>query len=151
MEFTAPYLHPGDLATLFDFLPTDTRLWIDDAGRIEGMWETAWEALGVRVDEAEQAGRFFTPRERWFLDPHQIRDALRSFPTVELDPLVGISSAGSVRLTCYTLSDLAGPRTEQATPTMKPIADRIREWATDGRRTILVVPGANRESSIQLE
>ncbi len=150
VEFTAPYLYPGGLATLFDFLPSGVRLWVDDPGRIEGMWETAWDAVGIRAGEAEQAPRFFSPVEHWFLDPHQMREVLQPFPTIELDSLVGLSGVpGRVHLTCYTLADVTGVQAEQASPTMKPIADRIREWESEGRRTILVVPGANQGARLQ--
>src|SRR5262249_22447731 len=143
IEFVAPYVYPAGLATIFDYLPAGVRLWVDDPAPIESAWEALWQTALERAREAEEARRFFTPADRWFVAPGEMRSALSRLPLVELDPLVGIGgSTARTHLTCYALTDLAALRAHQATPSLKPVADRIRAWEGEGRRCILVVPGA---------
>ena len=150
VELVAPYAHPEGLATLFDYLPAGARLWVDEPARVEGAWEAVWEGAAVHAREAEAAGRFFTPIAAWFVEPQAVRTALGALPTVELEPLAGIGGvSGRLRVACHTLADLASLRASQATPTIKPFADRIREWTAEGRRTVLVVAGASQGARLQ--
>ena len=149
IEFLAPYVY-GTMATLFDYLPEDTRLWVDEAARVESGLDAAWAAAVAHAAEAEEARRFFAPPERLFLAPADVRAATAPLPTVELDTLVGIGgSAGHARLTCYLLSDLASARATQATPSMKPLADRIRGFQAEGRRVVMAVPSAAQRTRLQ--
>ncbi len=151
VEFVAPYVYPQGLATLFDYLPSDARLWIDDPAGVESAWDATWELVQQRAREAETARRFFAPAERFAMTAHEVRAALRPLPTVELDPLVGLAgTAGHLRVSCYTLADLAAARAQQqGATTLKPVADRIREWASEGRRTFIVVHGAGQRTRLQ--
>ncbi len=149
IELVMPYVY-GDLATVFDYLPEGTRLWIDEPARVESGVEAAWEAAVTGAVEAEQARRFFAPAERLFVAPADVRAATAPLATVELDPLVGIGgAAGHARLTCYVLSDLAAARLTQATPSMKPLADRLRAFAAEGRRVVMAVPSAAQRTRLQ--
>ena len=156
VEFVAPYVYPQGLATLFDFLPADVRLWIDDPAGVESAWDATWELVRQRAREAEDARRFFAPPERFAMTAHEVREALRPLPTVELDPLVGLAgTAGHLRVPCYTLADLSAARAQPtaegrpAGPTLKPVADRIREWSAEGRRTFVIVHGAGQRTRLQ--
>ncbi|MBI3770894.1 MAG: transcription-repair coupling factor [Deltaproteobacteria bacterium] len=149
IEFLAPYVYEN-LATIFDYLPEGTRLWLDEPARVESGLDAAWESAVAHAVEAEQARRFFAPPERLFLVPADVRAATAPLPTVELDPLVGIGgAAGHARLTCYVLSDLATARATQTTPSMKPLADRIRSFAAEGRRVLMAVPSAAQRTRLQ--
>ncbi len=149
IEFVMPYVY-GELATVFDYIPDGTRLWLDEPARVESGLETAWQAAVTDAAEAEQARRFFAPPERLFVPPADVRTAIAPLATVELDPLVGIGgAAGHARLTCYVLSDLAAARATQATPSMKPLADRIRAFAAEGRRVVMAVPSAAQRTRLQ--
>ena len=142
VEFLAPYVYAGGLGSFFDYLPVGTRLWIDEPAQAESAWEAAWDSAATRAREAEGAARFFAPPERLFLAPAEVRAALAPLPTVEMDALVGLVGApGRAHVSCYVLTDLVAARAPQAAPTMKPVADRIRAWTAEGRRTFLVVPG----------
>ena len=142
VEFLAPYAYSEGLVSLFDYLPAGTRLWIDEPARVESGWEAADNGAVSRAREAEEARRFFAPPEHQFLSPRAARAALVAYPTVELDSLVGIAGVSDrVHLACYLLSDLTAARASQTAPTIKPVAERIREWSAEGRRTFLVVPG----------
>jgi transcription-repair coupling factor (superfamily II helicase) len=151
VEFVAPYVYPHGLATLFDYLPNDVRLWIDDPAGVESAWDATWELVQQRAREAEAARRFFAPAERFAMTAHEVRDALAPLATVELDPLVGLAgTTGHLRVPCYTLADLAAARAQQhGSTTLKPIADRIREWAAEGRRTFVIVHGAGQRTRLQ--
>ncbi len=151
VEFVAPYVYPEGLATLFEYLAPDVRLWIDDPAAVESAWETGYALVDTRAREAEAARRFFAPAERFAMTPHDVRIALAPLATVELDPLIGLAgTAGRLRVPCYTLVDLGAARVQQhATPSLKPLADRIREWSAEGRRTFLVVPGAGQRTRLQ--
>ncbi|MEO6027377.1 MAG: transcription-repair coupling factor, partial [Candidatus Binatia bacterium] len=150
VEFVAPYVYPDGLATFFDYLPNDARLWIDDPAGVESAWDVTWELVQQRVREAEQGRRFFAPADRFALSAHEVREMLRPMPTIELDPLIGLAgTAGHLRVSCYTLADLSAARTNQATPSLKPVADRIREWTAEGRRTFVIVHGAGQRTRLQ--
>ncbi len=149
IEFVAPYVY-GELATLFDYLPAKTRLWLDEPSLVESAVEAAWESAASHAVEAESAQRFFAPSERAFVAPADVRAATAPLPTVELEPLVGIGgAAGHARVTCYVLSDLATARATQATPSVKPLADRIRAFTAEGRRVFLVLSGAAQRTRLQ--
>src|SRR6185369_12894330 len=148
-EFVAPYVY-GDLAPVFDYLPEKTRLWLDEPSLVESGVEATWQSAASHATEAENARRFFAPAERAFVAPADVRAATAPLPTVELEPLVGIGgAAGHARLTCYVLSDLATARATQATPSVKPLADRIRAFTAEGRRVFLVLSGAAQRTRLQ--
>jgi transcription-repair coupling factor (superfamily II helicase) len=157
VEFVVPYVYPDGLATLFDYLPNDVRLWIDDPAGVESVWDSAWELVQQRAKEAEAGRRFFAPAARFAMSASEVRAALRPLATVELDALVGLAgTAGHLRVPCYTLADLAAARAQQhpdapkhGAPTLKPVADRIREWAAEGRRTFVIVHGAGQRTRLQ--
>jgi len=158
VEFVVPYVYPDGLATLFDYLPKDVRLWIDDPAGVESGWDATHELVKQRVREAEEARRFWAPAERFVMSPHEVRDALKPLPTIELDPLIGLAgTAGHVRVPCYTLVDLVAARAQadaqrhdgQKQTTLKPVADRIREWTAEGRRTFILVHGAGQRTRLQ--
>ena len=158
VEFVVPYVYTDGLATLFDYLPNDVRLWIDDPAGVESGWDTTQELVRQRVREAEEARRFWAPAERFAMTSHEVRDALKPLPTIELDPLIGLAgTAGHVRVPCYTLADLVAARAQadaqrhdgQKQTTLKPVADRIREWTAEGRRTFILVHGAGQRTRLQ--
>jgi transcription-repair coupling factor (superfamily II helicase) len=150
VEFLAPYVHADGLGSLFDYLPAGTRLWLDEPAETESASEAAWESAERHAREAEAAARFFAPCERLFLAPAEVRAALAPLATVELDALVGLAGApGRAHVSCYILTDLTAARASQAAPTMKPVADRIRAWTAEGRRTFLVVPGPAQRLRLQ--
>src|SRR4051812_5094397 len=149
VEFVAPYVYQDGLATLFEYLGGTARLWIDDPAATDAGWEAAWDAIVERAHEAEAAPRFFAPPERFAASPHDARAALTPLATVELDPLIGIAGAPArVQLPAYVLTDFAAARVPQAAPTMKPVADKIREWNGAGRRVFLIVPGAGQRTRL---
>jgi transcription-repair coupling factor (superfamily II helicase) len=132
------------------------RLWVDAPAVFESAWDSSWELDQQRARSAEEARRFFTPPDRFAMSPHEVRDALQPLPTVEVDPLIGLAgTAGHLRVPCYTLADLSAARaqvTEGARPTgptLKPVADRIRDWAAEGRRTFVIVHGAGQRTRLQ--
>ncbi|MCC6849740.1 MAG: transcription-repair coupling factor [Deltaproteobacteria bacterium] len=161
VEFVTPYVYPGGLATFFDYLAKDARLWIDDPAGVESAWDATWELVQRRAREAEEARRFFAPGERFAMSASEVRAALGALPTVELDPLIGLAgSAGHLRVPCYTLAELAAARVQgaaaprdpdaprSAAPAMRPVADRIREWTAEGRRTFVIVHGAGQRARL---
>src|SRR6185295_12916885 len=149
VEFLLPYVYP-EPATLLAYLPAGTRLWIDAPAQTEAAWDAAWTAAEERAREAEEAQRFFAPAERLFVAPDELRPALAALPTVELDPLVGIAGAsGRAHLQCYVLSDLVAARVAQTTPSIKPVADRLKTWLSEGRRPFLVLPGSAQRVRLQ--
>ncbi len=150
VEFVVPYVYPQGLATIFNYLPNDVRLWIDDPAGVESGWDATWELLQQRAREAESARRFFAPPEQFALSAHAVRESLRPLATVELDPLVGLAgTAGHLRVPCYTLAELAAARAHPGAPSMKAVADRIREWSAEGRRTFVVVHGTGQRTRLQ--
>lgn len=158
VEFVVPYVYPDGLATLFDYLPKDVRLWIDDPAGVESGWDTTQELVRQRVREAEEARRFWAPAERFVMTAHEVREALKPLPTIEVDPLIGLAgTAGHVRVPCYTLAELVAARAQadaqrhdgQKQTTLKPVADRIREWTAEGRRTFILVHGAGQRTRLQ--
>ncbi len=150
VEFVTPYVYPEGLSTLFEYLPAGARLWLDDPAQVENSWDAAWQSAVEHAHQAEEARRFFSPVERWFVPAHDVRSALAMFPAVELDPLVGIAgTAGHARVPCYSVADLATSRVPQQAPTMKPVADQLRTWLGEGRRCFLVLPGAAQRSRLQ--
>ncbi len=150
VEFVVTYVYPQGLATLFDYLPSDVRLWIDDPAGVESAWDGTWELVEQRVREAGAGRRFFAPAASFAMSAHEVREALRPLPTVELDPLIGLAgTAGHLRVPCYTLADVTAARTQQATPSLKPVADKIRDWAAEGRRTFIVIHGAGQRTRLQ--
>jgi transcription-repair coupling factor (superfamily II helicase) len=67
-EFLLPYLHE-DLATVADYLPHDTLLWVVGAAELDAAIERWWTTVEEHAAAAQRDGRFFPEPSRLYLDP----------------------------------------------------------------------------------
>jgi transcription-repair coupling factor (superfamily II helicase) len=136
LEQLLPYLY-DEPATLADFLPSDTVLWMQEAGAIDAAVETAWVQVESHAAEATREGRFHPPPDRLYLTPGQWRRALAGRPRVEVETLDSVEG-GALRATSYATEGLALRTAPGADGSLAAVAARLTEWERGGVRVVLV-------------
>src|SRR6185295_9972457 len=85
-EQLLPYLY-DELATLADYLPPTTLLWMQGPAEIEAAVERGWADVVERAERATREGRFHAPPERLHVSPAAWRGAIAGRPRIEAEPL----------------------------------------------------------------
>ncbi|MDX2166805.1 MAG: transcription-repair coupling factor [Deltaproteobacteria bacterium] len=141
VEFCLPYFHP-QLDTLWDYLPEDTVVFVDQAGEVDAALERADVLVQRRAAEREAEHRFFPPPERLYLAPSAWRAGLARFRVVELEPLdmlVKDDSETHLSVHSFSTADLRAARTHQRHEvSFAPVADQVRAWREEDHRIVFV-------------
>jgi transcription-repair coupling factor (superfamily II helicase) len=136
MELALPYLY-DELATLADYLPAGTLLWMQGAGAIDAAVETGWQAIEAHAAEAVKEGRFHPPATALYVPPADWRAGLSGRPRVESETLE-LLEHGTLSVTTYSTEGLALRTTPGADGPLSAVASRLAEWQRDGVRLVLV-------------
>ena len=141
VEFCLPYFYPA-LDSIFEYLPPDTLVWIDDPAEVDTAVERAAAEIERRAGQRAAQHRFFAPPELLYLNVRQWRAALAERPRIEIEPLEVLAggahgSAHTVR--SFTLGDLNAQRLRSRKDlSFAPVAERVREWRAEGSRVFFV-------------
>ena len=149
IESLLPYFY-DELATVADYLPKGTLVWMPAAGEMETAVELLWAQVCEHAAAAMRDGRFHPPPERLYLDPKAWRAALEGRPRVEVEAL-DVLAEGSVHIQTYSTDVLA-----LRTPTpggegpLAAVAARLTSWMREGTRPILVASSENQRDRLRV-
>jgi transcription-repair coupling factor (superfamily II helicase) len=141
VEFCLPYFYPA-LGTVFDYLPADTLVWLDEPAEVDAALERAAETVARRARDRAAEHRFFPPPEQLYLKPADCRQGLGRHPVVELEPLdvLDVEGAARIALRSFSTADVKVQRVHQRREvTFAPVAERVRAWGAEGQRVFLIV------------
>ncbi len=141
VEFCLPYFH-DHLDTLWDYLPANALVIVDQAGEVDAVLEHADALVQRRASERESEHRFLPPPDLLYLTPTAWRAGLAAHPIVELDALELLATdAGDTRLAVQSFStgDLKAARIHQRHEvSFAPVATQVRAWRDEGQRVVFV-------------
>ncbi|HEY0303223.1 MAG TPA: CarD family transcriptional regulator, partial [Rhizomicrobium sp.] len=141
VEFCLPYFHPR-LETLWDYLPPQTAVFVDEAGEVDAALERIDALVQRRATEREAEHRFFVSPDQLYLAPQAWRAAIASHRVVELEMLdMLVSDANETHLSVHSFStaDLRAARTHQRHEiSFAPVAAQVEAWRAEGHRVIFV-------------
>ncbi|MGH7789045.1 MAG: transcription-repair coupling factor [Candidatus Binatia bacterium] len=141
VEFCLPYFYQ-QLDTLWDYLPAETAVFVDQAGDVDAALEKIDAGVQKRAAERESEHRFFPPPERLYLTPSAWRAALAARPVVEmemLDMLAADAAETRLSLQSFSTADLKAKRLHQRNEiSFAPVAEQVQKWVADGQRVIFV-------------
>jgi len=141
VEFCLPFFHP-DLDSVFDYVPAQSWIWIDNPAEIDATVERLWNRVEERAAERAAEHRFFPPPDALFLNPRAWRAALADRPTVELEVMDVLGRApGATPLTVrsFATTDLKIQRSHpRGEVSFDPVAERFRDWSAQGYRVFFV-------------
>jgi transcription-repair coupling factor (superfamily II helicase) len=146
-EMLLPYLYEAP-ASLADYLPPGTLVWLEGTGEVEAGVETAWTQIGEHAASAARDGRFFPPPERLYLPPGDWRAALAGRPRVEIEHFDRLGDE-SLRAGTYSTESLALRAAPGAENPLAAAAARLSEWQRAGMRCMLVAASAGRRDRLQ--
>jgi len=154
VEFCLPYFHER-LDTLWDYLPPETVVFVDQAGEVDAMLERHAMLVERRAAEREAEHRFFPPPDQLFLGPGAWRTGLAAHVAVEIESLDLLAAEPSeTRLSVHSFStaDLKAARVHQRHEvSFAPVAEQVRKWREEGQRVVFVAgtePQAQRLSRL---
>ncbi|HEY1371281.1 MAG TPA: hypothetical protein VGH50_02335, partial [Candidatus Binatia bacterium] len=142
MEFLVPYFYPA-LATVFDYLPSETLLWIDEPMHVQVESERFEHLVGEMAARAKEQRRVAPPLETLYLNTGEWRREIERFPRVatealETEPGPG-AAADTIVVHSYDNADLHGESAAaQKEPSFAPIAARFKQW--QGESVYVVAP-----------
>ncbi len=152
IEALLPAFHP-DLGSLFDYLPDEHRLLLEDPGGLSATARASWERVTGAHADARAAGDLVFPPADLLLDPDALSERLRDTPAASL----GVSEEleGELDLACQEISglreQLKGAIAEE--DPLLPLTDALKAWRRDGITCTLVAsrPGRARQLARMLQ
>jgi transcription-repair coupling factor (superfamily II helicase) len=139
VEFCLPYFYPT-LETLWDYLPGDALVIVDQAGEVEAALERAAGFIAQRAAERESEHRFYPPPERLYLTPSAWRTELARHQVVEVEALDVLGGSGTqLPVRSFGTGDLKTARQHQRHEiSFAPVAEQIQAWRAEGLRVFIV-------------
>jgi len=137
IEAFLPAFHDG-LESLFDYLPRNTCLLIEDPGDIEALSGILWEKAHQAHDEAAHAGQLAFAPEDLMLSPHGLKDRLCG--TRRIDTGLSLDTDESIDL---VTRDVTGLRDRirgdkgKGDPLL-PLTDLLAAWRREQLRIFVV-------------
>src|SRR5206468_12461768 len=135
-EQLLPYLY-GEPATLADYLPPGTLVWLQEAGAVEAAVETVWAQVESHATEATREGRFHPPPDALYVAPAAWRKLLARRLRVDVEALDVLEGA-PLQATTYGTEGLALRTAPGAEGPLGAVAARLGEWQREGTRLVLV-------------
>jgi len=155
-EILQPYLYPGGMATLFDYLPGDSILWMVEPGRVIAEADSLAARVAAEAEAAQAKHSFYPAPEALFVDPTEIQRRVDALTAVEVNSLVTITppqSGQAVTIEVETQpslklgsNELSGPH---APPSFEPLAVQLREVQRSQGRALMIVEGANQMARLR--
>ncbi len=142
MEFLVPFFYPA-LATVFDYLPPQALLWIDEPGHVKSEAERFEHLVGEMAARAQEQRRVAPSPETLYLKTSEWQRDIERFGRVatealETEPVPG-AAANTIVVHSYDNSDLHGESAAaQKEPSFAPIAARFKQW--QGESIYIVAP-----------
>jgi transcription-repair coupling factor (superfamily II helicase) len=143
-EALAPLLRPS-LETVFDFLPEDTWIVVDDpdAGR-ERLARYAADAF-ENFEVARASGRVVSPPPDLMLSPEALEERVRErrpvfFERLDVEDTVAAADRISLRTEDNAELRRALLRSRTSDAALAPLAERLAAWREDRWRTVLTAP-----------
>ncbi|HZP43923.1 MAG TPA: transcription-repair coupling factor [Candidatus Binatia bacterium] len=146
-EMLLPYLWETT-ATLADYLPAGTVVWVQGAGEVEAAIETTWAEVETHAADAVREGRFHPPPERLYLTPAERRAVLAHRPRVEVEAIDRLADDG-LHARTYSTDTLAVRTAPAAASPLAAAAARLAQWQAEGARLVLVATTAAQRDRMQ--
>ncbi|MGD9762572.1 MAG: transcription-repair coupling factor [Candidatus Binatia bacterium] len=141
VEFCLPYFHPH-LDSLWDYLPADTAVFVDQPGEVEAALERTAAVVERRAAERQSEHRFYPPPDALYLSPAAWRAALATRRVVELEALEVLAAGPSDRrfsVASFSIADLRAARVHQRHEvSFAPVAEQVRTWRGEGYQVLFV-------------
>ena len=148
-DWLLPYLY-GELATLADYLPAGTLLWVAGAAELDAAVETWWTAVEQHAEAAQREGRFFPEPGRLYLDPAAWRASLASFARIDVDSLEELAG-DALRTTTYSTATIPRRAVAAEQSPLAPVVAELNAWMKDGSRLAIVASSrAQRDRVVHL-
>ncbi|HOG16986.1 MAG TPA: transcription-repair coupling factor [Syntrophales bacterium] len=145
----------GPMASLFDYLPRDAVVALDDPSSLERGGEEWEKRIAAVLGKAERDGRFRPPGGSFSLGLNSLRAAWSSFAQVVLEDLPVETpqeardreeAAHTLRTETDFFPGVLERQGKEADRPLLPVAEKIREWLEEGDLVAFVCPG---EESLQ--
>jgi transcription-repair coupling factor (superfamily II helicase) len=146
MEVLLPHLY-DEPATLADFLPSDTLVWIQGSAEVDAAAEAGWATVEEHARVAASEGRFHPPPEALYLDPAVWRAGLEGRPRIEAESLDRLE--GGLRAASYSTDSVALHAAAGADGPLAAAVVRMNEWREAGARLVVVAPTTTRQGRLQ--
>lgn len=138
IERLLPCLYPG-LDTLFDYLPTDSLIVLDDVDEAKGEQEIFLKNAEERYTACLDQGRFAPPVGQFYLSSDQIDHRLQGFQTVYLDRM-GLSDKETVSFQTCSNEDIRKEliHFDSAKGMLSALVEQIKDWQDEGNSILLI-------------
>ncbi len=148
IEALLPAFYPA-LASLFDYLPHDTRLIVDNPGEIFAAIEQIWERARGAYREALEAGLLAFAPDRLMLNVETMHERLESYQQVVVGPVEHEGDSPSPGEILLSSEDAVGLRSRiqssgAADDPVEPLVDLLRTWRRADLRPFLVAARSGR-------
>ncbi|HSM93964.1 MAG TPA: transcription-repair coupling factor, partial [Anaeromyxobacteraceae bacterium] len=138
LEALLPAFHAGGLVPLFDHLPPETAVYVDDAAAVDDALETLHAELAREHAAALQREELALPPEAHYLSPDDARARLAALPAVRRHG-VWLGKGEPVR---FSLGDAAALRGEIEAShgeegALTPLTRRLEDWRKRGLTAVV--------------
>ena len=157
-ESLASLIRP-EQATVFDYLPKDTLVVLDDPARGHERLEHYWEEAHANFDAAREGRRCVARPEELLLDPEELTAEIRARHPVSLERLAihePGSAAREIHLHARGHDDLRRALTRSRTHehALSPLIDKLAIWMQERHRVVITcaaLSGAERLRALLIE
>lgn len=156
VEILQPYLYPGSMATIFDYLPTGALLWLVEPGRVLAEAVSFADRVNTEAEAAQARHAFYPAPESLFANVDDIQRQLEALVAVEVNSLVTIAPPGPGQAVTIEVetgpslklgpTQISGSRTP---PSFEPLASQLREVQRSEGRALMIVDGANQAARLR--
>jgi transcription-repair coupling factor (superfamily II helicase) len=138
LEALLPGFHPGGLSTVFDYLPKDTVVYVDDAAAVTEALADLEAELAREHAATVRREELALPPEAHFLSPAEVEAMVGGRPRVRRHA-VWMGTEEPIR---FTLGDTASLRAEiegahKEQGALAPLARRLDDWRRRGLATVI--------------
>lgn len=146
LEGLLPAFYEGGLATLFDHLPDESTVLVDDPLAIQRSLEALWEGLAREHAAARERGELVLEPEAYFLSHGAIEAALSARRRVELHDLwLGGDEAAPLHFELQASAEL---REAIEAGSLTPLVERLEDWRERGLATVIACSSASQADKI---
>jgi transcription-repair coupling factor (superfamily II helicase) len=156
VEMLQPYLYLDGMASLFDYMPANTILWLVEPGRVLAE-AINFDARVAAEAEAAQARHVFYPSPTaTFANSEDLRRHFEGLLTVEINPLIVLAPPRSEHAVTIEVETQPSPKIgsnklngAQMAPSFEPLAVQLREVQRSQGRALMIVEGTNQAARLR--